>query len=81
MTVMTGFAESSGGQAFLLTDTFIDSNGPEIDRVLTSIADELRAQYTLGYYPSAPDNGKFHTIRVTTRAGQKARARTGYLGK
>jgi Ca-activated chloride channel homolog len=81
MTVMKQFAENSGGQAYLLTDTFIDSDGPEIDRVLTSIAAELRAQYTLGYYPSAPDNGKFHTIQVKTRAGQQVRARTGYLGK
>ena len=81
MTVMRQFAESSGGQAFLLADTFIDNNDPEIDKVLTSIAAELRAQYTLGYYPSAPDNGKFHTINVTTRAGQSVRTRTGYLGK
>ena len=81
MTVMKQFAENSGGQAFLLADTFIDTKAPEIDRVLTSIAAELRAQYTLGYYPSAPDNGGFHTIRVTTSAGQQVRARTGYLGK
>ncbi len=81
MTVMTQFAESSGGRAFLLADTFIDSSGSEIDRVLTSIATELRAQYTLGYYPSAPDNGRFHTIQVTTHPDQKIRARTGYLGK
>ena len=81
MTVMKQFAENSGGQAFLLADTFIDTKAPEIDRVLTSIAAELRAQYTLGYYPSAPDNGNFHAIKVTTRAGQQVRARTGYLGK
>jgi len=81
MTVMKQFAENSGGAAFLLTDTFIDSDGPEIDRVLTAIAAELRAQYTLGYYPSAPDNGKFHTIKVTTRGGEQVRARSGYLGK
>ena len=81
MSVMKQFAENSGGQAYLLTDTFIDNDGPEIDRVLTSIATELRAQYTLGYYPSAPDNGKFHTIQVKTRAGQQVRARSGYLVK
>jgi len=81
MNVMKQFAENSGGQAYLLTDTFIDSDGPEIDRVLNSIAAELRAQYTLGYYPSAPDNGKFHAIKVTTRGGQSVRTRTGYLGR
>ena len=81
MTVMKQFAENSGGEAFLLTDTFIDNDGPEIDRVLTAIAAELRAQYTLGYYPSTPDNGKFHTIKVTMRGGEKVRTRSGYLGK
>jgi Ca-activated chloride channel family protein len=80
MNVMKQFAENSGGQAFLLTDTFIDDDGPEIDKVLTTIAAELRAQYTLGYYPSAPDNGKLHTIKITTSAGHSVRTRTGYLG-
>ena len=81
MNVMKQFAENSGGQAFLLTDTFIDDDGPEIDKVLTSIAAELRAQYTLGYYPSAPDNGKFHTIQITARGGQQVRTRSGYLSR
>jgi Ca-activated chloride channel family protein len=81
MNVMKQFAENSGGQAFLLTDTFIDRDGPEIDKVLNSIAAELRAQYTLGYYPSAPDNGRFHTIKATTQGGHKVRTRTGYQGK
>jgi Ca-activated chloride channel homolog len=81
MTVMKQFAENSGGQAYLLTDTFIDTDGPEIDRVLTSIAAELRAQYTLGYYPSAPDNGKYHTIQVKTRGGHQVRTRSGYVAK
>jgi VWFA-related protein len=81
MTVMRQFAENSGGQAFLLADTFMDTGASDINKVLTTIADELRAQYTLSYYPSKPDNGQFHNIRVTTRAGHKVRTRTGYLGK
>ena len=78
MNVLNQFAANSGAQAFLLSDTFIDTGGSEIDRVLTVIADELRGQYTLGYYPSAADDGRFHTVKVTTRSGYKVRARTGY---
>ena len=80
MNVMNQFAENSGGQAYLLEDTFIDSNNSQIDRVLTSIAEELRGQYTLAYYPSAPDNGKFHTISVKVRVGT-VRTRNGYQGR
>jgi VWFA-related protein len=81
MTVLNQFASASGGQGYLLMDTFIDSGISEIDTVLTAIADELRGQYTLGYYPSAVDNGNFHTIKVTTRGNHNVRARTGYQGK
>jgi VWFA-related protein len=81
MAVMNEFAANSGGQAFLLADTFVDDGKSEIDRILTAIADELRGQYTLGYYPSAPDNGSFHTIKVATRTGDHVRARTGYQGR
>jgi Ca-activated chloride channel family protein len=81
MAVMRQFAETSGGQAFLLADTFMDTGTSDINKVLTTIADELRAQYTLSYYPSRPDDGKLRTIKVTTRAALKVRARTGYLAK
>jgi VWFA-related protein len=81
MTVMNEFAANSGGQSFLLADTFVNDGKSEIDRILNTIADELRGQYTLGYYPSAPDNGSFHTIKVTTRTGHHVRARTGYQGR
>ena len=81
MAVMKQFAESSGGAAFLLSETFVNDGRSEIDQVLSMIADELRGQYTLAYYPSAPDNGRFHTIRVTTRGGHTVRTRNGYEGK
>jgi len=81
MAVMTQFAENSGGQAYLLADTFIDNGDSDIDKVLTAIADELRGQYTLGYYSTTPGSGKLHEIRVTTRDGYKVRARTGYVAK
>jgi len=90
MSILNQFAANSGGQAFLLASTFIDTGNSEIDRVLTMIADELRGQYTLGYYPSkpdgpdapdGPDSGRFHTIKVTTRGAHNVRARTGYQGR
>ena len=43
--------------------------GGQIEKVLDTIADELRSQYTLGFYPSRPDDGRFHQIRVRVRAG------------
>jgi hypothetical protein len=81
MSVLNQFAENSGGQAFLLENTFIDKGDSEIDRVLTTIAEELRGQYTLGYYPSAPDRAGYHTIKVTMRNPYNVRARTGYQGR
>jgi hypothetical protein len=78
---MNQFAANSGGQAFLLADTFVNEGASEIDRILNTIAEELRGQYTIGYYPSAPDNGRFHTIKVTTRGNHSIRARTGYQGR
>jgi hypothetical protein len=80
MTVLNQFATNSGGQAFLLSSTFIDSGSSNIDKVLTAIAEELRGQYTLGYYPLAPDDGRFHTIKVTTSNSHNVRTRSGYQG-
>jgi VWFA-related protein len=81
MGVLRQFAENSGGHAFLLSETFIDDGGSDLDKVLKTIAEELRGQYTLGYYPSAPDNGSFHAIKVTTRGSYNVRARSGYQGR
>jgi Ca-activated chloride channel homolog len=76
MMVLRRFADNSGGRAVLLSER---AAGSQLDRVLTQIADELRSQYTLGYYPATPDDGRFHNIRVVTRYGYTVRTRTGYL--
>jgi hypothetical protein len=81
MAVLNQFAANSGGQAFLLSDTVIDKGSSDLDKVLTTIAQELRGQYTLGYYPLSLDNGHFHTIKVTTRNNDNVRARSGYQGR
>lgn len=78
MNVLNSFAESSGGQAFLLNESVIGGRTEggerggrgeresEIDKVLDEVAAELRSQYTLGYYPTRPDDGSFHSIKVTS---------------
>ncbi len=78
MKVLHAFAENSGGRAFLLSES-LSKRGVEIEKVLTKVADELRSQYTIGYYPPEPDDGRFHSIQVRTRTGQAVRARQGYI--
>ena len=83
MAVLNEFAANSGGKAFLLSSTFVDTGSSEIDSAFTLIGDELRGQYTLGYYPlktgsSGSGESSFHTIEVTTRSGYSVRTRTGY---
>ena len=80
MNVLNRFAENSGGRAFLLDESLIGGGESKIEKVLDDIAGELRSQYTLGYYPTHADDGRFHTIHVTTKTGHKARARKGYAG-
>jgi VWFA-related protein len=36
----------------------------DLDAALTRVADELDHQYTLSYEPTAPANGRLHTVRV-----------------
>jgi len=76
MAVLRKFANSSGGRAMLLPEHV---SGSQLDHALTQIADELRSQYTLGYYPASPDDGRFHRVRVTTRYGYTVRTRPGYV--
>ncbi len=78
MNVLHAFADHSGGRAFLLAESLI-GRGSQIEKILDAIADELRSQYTLGYYAPNPDDGRFHSIRVRTRNGDAVRARHGYI--
>ena len=78
MDVLHAFADHSGGRAFLLAESFI-GRGTQIEKILDSIADELRSQYTLGYYAPSPDDGRYHSIRIRTRGGESVRARRGYI--
>jgi Ca-activated chloride channel homolog len=78
LNVLHLFAENSGGRAFLLAESLIN-RGSQIERVLDAIADELRSQYTLGFYPARPDDGRYHSLRVRTRSNDAVRARRGYI--
>ena len=80
MNVLRAFAENSGGRAFLLAESLIGRGG-QIEKILDAIAEELRSQYTLGYYPPRPDDGRYHSIRIRTRTGNSIRARHGYVAK
>jgi Ca-activated chloride channel homolog len=78
LNILRALAETSGGRPFLLAESLIN-HGKQIEKVLDAIADELRSQYTLGFYPSRPDDGRYHSLRIRTRSGNAVRARRGYL--
>ncbi len=85
-TAATAAAHARGAQYLqeLSTNTggriFNASKGSDLAFTLSSIAEELRHQYTLCYYPTRPmDDSSFRRIQVTTsRPDIKIRARTGY---
>lgn len=67
-------ADKSGGQLYRA-----DTIG-SLPLAFKHIADELRTQYSLGYYPLKPErDGKYRKIKVTTaRKNTAVRARPGY---
>ena len=71
-------ATASGGRSFFQTDS------RELSATLTSIANELRSQYLLGYTPARPVAAEpsWHSIEVVVnRPGVRVRARDGYYSK
>lgn len=82
MKVLEEFADASGGRAFLLSESWFTGRSGQVERVLDQIADELRSQYTLGYYPAHGNDGKWHTLSVRVGRGRyHVRAKPGYLAK
>jgi hypothetical protein len=71
---LDAMATESGGQ-MVRADTLTDLPG-----AFATIANELRTQYSLGYYPTNhARDGKYHTIKVnTTRKDVVVRSRPGY---
>jgi len=71
---LRALAERAGGRVYPVK-TLSDLTG-----VYKQVADELRAQYSIGYYPSNKSHdGQWRSIRVETRAKEATvRARSGY---
>jgi Ca-activated chloride channel homolog len=76
--VFAELATASGGRSFFQTDP------RELSATLTSIANDLRSQYLLGYAPARPVAAEpsWHSIEVVVnRPGVRVRARDGYYSK
>jgi VWFA-related protein len=80
MTVLNNLADASGGKAWLVSVT---NRTNTLQNALDQIADELRNQYTLGYYPAHDlKDGKWHRIELETRnTNYRVRYKEDYLGK
>ena len=70
-------AERSGGHVYRADTVGV------LPQAFAAIADELRTQYLLGYYPSNRDhNGAYRKIQVkTSRKDIAIRARPGYRAR
>jgi VWFA-related protein len=73
-----GLADKTGGRLY-------SANDPgQLAQAFTSIAEEIRRQYRLGYYPPAGANasGERHAIKVSVnRPDIAVRARNTYISK
>jgi VWFA-related protein len=67
-------AEETGGRAIS-----VDSE-KDLEKAFDVLVEELRSQYTLGFYPTNPNrDGKFRRLKVeTTRKDTKVLSRKGY---
>jgi VWFA-related protein len=69
-------AEKSGGRLYEANDS------TQLAKAFSQIAEELRRQYSLGYYPKGAVNGERHQIRVKVRQPDLAvKARDTYVQK
>ena len=67
-------AEPTGGSVI------IASTVREVEAAAQRVAEELRQQYTLGFYPQNADGKTYHRLRVMTRhPDYRVRTRAGYL--
>jgi Ca-activated chloride channel family protein len=80
MRVLHSFADESGGKAWLIAS---DNRRDRLQAALDEIADELRNQYSIGYYPSHDlKDGKWHRIEIIPKnPSYHVRYKQDYLGK
>jgi VWFA-related protein len=81
MTILDAFAEASGGNSWLISTG--EGRTEQIRDALELIANELRNQYTIGYYPGhSLNDGLWHRIDIQTKDPEyHVRAKKDYFGK
>lgn len=71
-----GLADKTGGRLYTANDP------NQLAQAFASIAEEIRRQYRLGFYPPTNDSGQSHAIRVSVnRPDIAVRARNTYIRK
>jgi VWFA-related protein len=82
MNVLDSFADASGGRAWLVGGIISDARGNAIEKILDQLAEELRSQYSLGYYPQHKmDDRKWHHVEVRAKDPKyHVRARKDFFG-
>ena len=82
MDVLEVFGRISGGRTWLVSGFSDNSRRNQISEALDDLADELRNQYSIGYYPEhSLDDGQWHRIDVVTRdPAYRVRHREEYFG-
>jgi len=80
MNVLNALADASGGKAWLITP---DPRRNRLQEALDEIAEELRSQYSMGFYPGHDlSDGKWHHIELAVKnADYNIRYKQDYLGK
>ena len=82
MDVLELFGAISGGRVWLVSGFSDNNRRNQIADALGELADELRNQYTIGYYPAhSLEDGKWHDIELLTRnPSYRVRYRAEYFG-
>ena len=78
--ILERLADPTGGRSYLLEDAH-RKGVDRIDQTVRQIGDELRQQYSLGYYPTnAAKDGTFSRIQVKmSNSSYRVHARSGYF--
>lgn len=69
-------AEESGGEVYFPTSL------TELSPILEKTFEDLRTQYTIGYYPTNPNDGRWHSLEIKLtdkKSKYTVRTKTGYF--
>ena len=82
MKALRAFADATGGEAFFLENAHKDGRDL-VDEAALQVADELKQQYTLGYYPTnTRKDGSFRKIKIEApNKSLRVRTRRGYYAQ